>query len=739
MPPPLGTTTEGKSGSRIALRGLSKESIRELRSRGEVSCAECRRCRVKCDRKIPCGACARKKCAYLCPNDVQAEAVDEEDQSSKPLLDKIEELQKTISDMTIRTQELESALELTRISGNLGRTTAGTIHPPEILQHSSMSNEPSTQSFFALEDDFDALIAQMQLRVVGANPAMVPKYLFRSLVACLPPRSRAVRLCELCLDFPSFFRAFSRQEMIEQIFTKVYDNPDHVTHLQRRPHLLAVIYLIFAISATFDRSISSENEVARTYFRLGAQCLNLQCLGVSDDLESVQAIGLLSQFQSVTAEKEQSDGAWLYGSMAVKLATKIGLHRDPGERFPPQVAETRRRVFWELLHQDWLGSMFLGRPASISPAEFDTKFPAQEDFPTDENGVVQKDFATWRYMVARDMAWPLLEAGSKARSMTYSEALALDLILRTADIPAKYYPTVCEMEVPTPGRRLKEWTLTCFRPLCFLLVHRSFFISALTEYPLNPMLSPYHKSLAVTLCCCSFLVRSFATYFEPWIEVFSHFWPKFTHIFGAAVILGSFAIRSPFLAPGYVLEDLELVVRLYKKAAPYAPRARTSLPFLMKLQEKAKLSIRTALSQLLANPLANASGLLEAANSLQECSPFPAPTPTSAHSVTPVMPTTNAISGAAPDPRNANIEFDFRPYLDNQYFEPSSYNNQTGIGSSADSFLPPQDFERLFSDPVKPALCPSVMANLRDMMKDYPLELLQLPSDIAEHPSCGVA
>ena len=91
------------------------------------------------------------------------------------------------------------------------------------------------------------------------------------------------------------------------------------------------------------------------------------------------------------------------------------------------------------------------------------------------------------------------------------------------------------------------------------------------------MLSPYHKSLAVTLCCCSFLIRSFATYFEPWIEMFSQYWPKFTHIFGAAVMLGSFAIRSPFLTPGYVLEDLELTVRLYKKAAPFANRARTSL------------------------------------------------------------------------------------------------------------------------------------------------------------------
>jgi len=35
--------------------------------------------------------------------------------------------------------------------------------------------------------------------------------------------------------------------------------------------------------------------------------------------------------------------------------------------------------------------MFSGRPGSISPEEIDTKFPMPEEFPTDENGVVQKD------------------------------------------------------------------------------------------------------------------------------------------------------------------------------------------------------------------------------------------------------------------------------------------------------------------------------------------------------------
>ena len=41
--PQLSGPAEGKPGGRMTLRGLSKDSIRELRNKGEVSCAECRR------------------------------------------------------------------------------------------------------------------------------------------------------------------------------------------------------------------------------------------------------------------------------------------------------------------------------------------------------------------------------------------------------------------------------------------------------------------------------------------------------------------------------------------------------------------------------------------------------------------------------------------------------------------------------------------------------------------------
>ncbi|KAF8274307.1 hypothetical protein EI94DRAFT_1714116 [Lactarius quietus] len=33
-----------------------------------VSCAECRRLKLRCDRKVPCETCTKRGCAAICPN-----------------------------------------------------------------------------------------------------------------------------------------------------------------------------------------------------------------------------------------------------------------------------------------------------------------------------------------------------------------------------------------------------------------------------------------------------------------------------------------------------------------------------------------------------------------------------------------------------------------------------------------------------------------------------------------------
>lgn len=47
----------------------AKSQEQELkRARGAISCAECRRLKLKCDKTVPCSSCKRRGCASICPN-----------------------------------------------------------------------------------------------------------------------------------------------------------------------------------------------------------------------------------------------------------------------------------------------------------------------------------------------------------------------------------------------------------------------------------------------------------------------------------------------------------------------------------------------------------------------------------------------------------------------------------------------------------------------------------------------
>ncbi|KAJ7097562.1 fungal-specific transcription factor domain-containing protein [Mycena epipterygia] len=75
------------------------------RSRGEVSCAECRRLKIKCDKQIPCQSCIRRGCSALCPNGALATG-----QGTRFVLAATEHLHRKIARMSERIRVLEDAL-----------------------------------------------------------------------------------------------------------------------------------------------------------------------------------------------------------------------------------------------------------------------------------------------------------------------------------------------------------------------------------------------------------------------------------------------------------------------------------------------------------------------------------------------------------------------------------------------------------------------------------------------------
>ncbi|KAG6860918.1 hypothetical protein C0995_006042 [Termitomyces sp. Mi166 len=85
-------------------RAQDKES---KRARGALSCAECRRLKLKCDKTVPCSSCKRRGCSAICPNGSLTTG-----QGTRFVLADTEKLHQKIAVMSDRIRQLEDALAI---------------------------------------------------------------------------------------------------------------------------------------------------------------------------------------------------------------------------------------------------------------------------------------------------------------------------------------------------------------------------------------------------------------------------------------------------------------------------------------------------------------------------------------------------------------------------------------------------------------------------------------------------
>ncbi|TFK49580.1 hypothetical protein OE88DRAFT_1632864 [Heliocybe sulcata] len=85
--------------------GSRDEEQNTRRLKGELSCAECKRLKHKCDKKVPCGSCERRGCQKICPTGTLSHG-----QASRYILADTVELHRVIAEMSQRIQQLETAL-----------------------------------------------------------------------------------------------------------------------------------------------------------------------------------------------------------------------------------------------------------------------------------------------------------------------------------------------------------------------------------------------------------------------------------------------------------------------------------------------------------------------------------------------------------------------------------------------------------------------------------------------------
>ncbi|RDX52322.1 hypothetical protein OH76DRAFT_207245 [Lentinus brumalis] len=89
-----------------------KSQEQELkRARGAISCAECRRLKLKCDKTVPCSSCKRRGCASICPNGSLTTG-----QGTRFILADTDRLHRKIAEMSDRIRQLEDGLAILQSS-----------------------------------------------------------------------------------------------------------------------------------------------------------------------------------------------------------------------------------------------------------------------------------------------------------------------------------------------------------------------------------------------------------------------------------------------------------------------------------------------------------------------------------------------------------------------------------------------------------------------------------------------
>ncbi|KAI6096181.1 fungal-specific transcription factor domain-containing protein [Pisolithus croceorrhizus] len=637
---------EGK----VVQKSIDKE---QKRNRGAISCAECRRLKLKCDKTVPCSSCKRRGCSTICPNGSLTTG-----QGTRFVLADTEQLHDKVSRMSDRIRQLEDALAILQSSVSPGKQ-----HP--LLSRDLLSVKSSIEFHAAAEEDTIATgnanadncshnieaFGTLALRDDGAATFYGPSAGSESLLIGetaeaslpfvtgdllhdlpkkgtlnldyllhnhLPPWERAHRLSELYLSQASwFFGPVTRQQLMEECLPSWYGGAAGLSPLgpaisasepgaerfNKGPHDLALLFAVFCLGALMDDALPSspdnEDEEARMYAELTKAALNLEpVLERPPSVATVQALALLAMTQGALGGDNSVEGMWSTMGLATRMAQSIGLHRDCARwRLPPSEVQKRRALFWELYITDCWQALATGRLATFHLPYVDCKLPSDPDANINDDGSVVPSFPAWRANLAHDCVSAVVQHIQAAKVPKYSDITELDRKIRDMELP------IYTQRPPDAGAGLEEtmkyYMPSNYRNMTLLYVHRCFFAEAVSSNPANPMKSPYAPSFLAGYRSSWEFLASLRTQYDHHPAQIARLWCIWSHAFSSAVVLSSVVTHTTSKGArskitSAALAEFRRAVDLFKDASTYGSRAGKFLPILQRLLQKAEYAHKTS-------------------------------------------------------------------------------------------------------------------------------------------------
>ncbi|KZS94505.1 hypothetical protein SISNIDRAFT_46734 [Sistotremastrum niveocremeum HHB9708] len=652
-----GTSEDAQGPSRLV---PDEKEIRKVSSR-ILSCAECRRLKLKCDRTFPCESCVKRGCAEICPT---GSLTTSQHGINRFVLAGSEQLHGRIGALSDRIRALEDALaasheryatgphpllsdDLLRIKAPLERNRpefssgSDSLGDPQQDEEEvsaafgtlSISKDGSSHfyggpanSWYILQNELQASTAPQQHESDSSggpaqNLAFTSQFLDLPerkiyLLVALPSASRVLELFEIYDKRVTWmYCPIGRSEFMSEIFSHVFPDGTQTCDPQAlKADCLAVMFFVLALSILVDPRQPMFDRQANSYYELGCQALGLeQCMNKPTTF-GVQTLFLRSVFMffSDGSGLDTTSRSPLLGA-AVRMAYLLGLDRGAFDRHADPVTEPNLFMFQEMYGHDILQAFTFGRPPSLHYYESLVDPPSQD--------MESWTFHQWKFTYLRFLNH-VIDTAFAARAPSYSVVQSLSAKVRNWPVPSH----LRLRELP-PGTKVDVFPVLQQHTICMLVqaillyLHRVFFARAITEFPNDPLGCPFgHSVISAYETSCAIVSGTRLT-LGMISEGIHRYWFFYAHAFSAAMILASICTQCPALSfSGGALAQLDALCDIFQNISELA-HVKKTMQILRQLQQKAHTSLEKYHSGQIAHqvprPLAPGSYAYEAHEELR--------------------------------------------------------------------------------------------------------------------------
>ncbi|KAI2622053.1 hypothetical protein GGS21DRAFT_541641 [Xylaria nigripes] len=385
------------------VKGPAATSPRPTKPPKILACVHCQYRKIKCDRQQPCSNCIKAKVACKPSTPAPTHKRRRPNQDLLERLSRCEQLLKQYAENNVVNErgsgpipadsaELRNsscASSANQLPSPIGRAEPNPTPTGKVIQEDGNVRFMDNSVRISFHDELAALRNIIDDDDEESEPSTVG----------LSPDNNAGMFLGIedttAVDMQDLHPNFSHVFQMWKLFTDRVNPLTKVVHMPTlQPYVMDAAIDINAVPLPYQALLFSIYTIA-TVSLSSQECVQLLGMPRDDALSqftrgtklaltranflknyNMTILQALTLYMLSLNDRADSNSAWIMGGTVMRIAQKMGYHRD-GEQFnlSPFETEMRRRLWWQVITQDSRFAMFAGLNQSWVPSNWDTKFP----------------------------------------------------------------------------------------------------------------------------------------------------------------------------------------------------------------------------------------------------------------------------------------------------------------------------------------------------------------------------